>query len=534
MLKNIKSIYCFKNIVTIISEKRKLDLVKYNKKMQKTLDINLFDYRLLSKKYIIYEQNGKVKEYDNFNDKLIYEGEYSNKQKNGQGKEYYENGNIKFEGEYLNGKKWNGKLYHYSRRNKENIQELKEGKGYIKEFYSNDNIKYEGEYYNGQRNGKGKEYNYDGFLAFEGEYLDNKKYNVIGYDSKKNIIYKIEKGKGFIKEYDDEKKLIYEGEYLNGEKNGKGKVYNLDGQLIFEGEYLNNQRKKGKELIFVSYVSYEGEYLYGNKWNGKGYDKNHSIKYEIINGKGNIKEYLDNGELIYEGEYLNGERNGKGNEYYHGHIIYVGEYLNGKRHGKGKEYFCNDLIERIGFFGDFEESFERKMFIRRKKNKNNDKKVFEGEYLNGQRWNGKGKEFDNHGEVKYEGEYLNGKRWNGILFEYIYENDKKGVIEYFEQEITNGIEKRRKFKKKIFDSDGVLYFDGEFSNGKRNGFGKEYFKCGSLKSEGEYFDDFLNGEVKEYHFNGQLKFVGKYLKGKRTGYGKEYDFFGKLIFDGKY
>ena len=59
---------------------------------------------------------------------------------------------------------------------------------------------------------------------------------------------------------------------------------------------------------------------------------------------------------------------------------FEGEYLNGQRNGKGKEY---DI-----FTG---------------------KKKFEGEYLNGQR-NGKGKEYDKDGELEYEGEYLNGKK----------------------------------------------------------------------------------------------------------------------------
>ena len=57
---------------------------------------------------------------------------------------------------------------------------------------------------------------------------------------------------------------------------------------------------------------------------------------------------------FFEGEYLNGERNGKGKEYsYDGKLKFEGEYLNGKRHGKGKEYL-------------------NKLF-------------FEGEYLNGER-----------------------------------------------------------------------------------------------------------------------------------------------------
>ena len=37
-------------------------------------------------------------------------------------------------------------------------------------------------------------------------------------------------------------------------------------------------------------------------------------------------------ELIFEGEYLNGERNGKGKEYYYnGNLEFEGEYLNGER-----------------------------------------------------------------------------------------------------------------------------------------------------------------------------------------------------------
>jgi len=44
--------------------------------------------------------------------------------------------------------------------------------------------------------------------------------------------------------------------------------------------------------------------------------------------------------LEFEGEYLNGEKNGKEKEYYlNNKLQYEGEYLNGKRNGKGKEYF---------------------------------------------------------------------------------------------------------------------------------------------------------------------------------------------------
>ena len=106
-------------------------------------------------------------------------------------------------GEYLNGRKWNGKVYNIDR----SIYILKDGKGFIKE-YKYTLIRYrliffEGEYVNGQRNGKGKKY----------------------------IIH------------NDKIKMKFEGEYLNGKKHGKGKKYK-NGNLIIEGEYSNEGIKK--------------------------------------------------------------------------------------------------------------------------------------------------------------------------------------------------------------------------------------------------------------------------------------------------
>ena len=43
--------------------------------------------------------------------------------------------------------------------------------------------------------------------------------------------------------------------------------------------------------------------------------------------------------------------------------------------------------------------------------------------MNGNRWNGKGVEYNFNGDIEFEGEYLNGKKWNGIVKEYNYEDD---------------------------------------------------------------------------------------------------------------
>jgi len=62
-------------------------------------------------------------------------------------------------------------------------------------------------------------------------------------------------------------------------------------------------------------LMFEGEYLDGKRWNGKGYNKYHKIKFEIKDGNGKGKEYYSNGLLKFEGEYLNGKINGKIKEY---------------------------------------------------------------------------------------------------------------------------------------------------------------------------------------------------------------------------
>ena len=67
------------------------------------------------------KKNGKGKEY--YTDgKLKFDGEYLNGIYNGQVKEYYQDGTLCFEGEYLNGKKWNGKYNEYIRVQKNNIK----------------------------------------------------------------------------------------------------------------------------------------------------------------------------------------------------------------------------------------------------------------------------------------------------------------------------------------------------------------------------------------------------------------------------
>ena len=109
MLKNIKSSYFFQIVFSFLYEKQKLKIIKYNKNLQKNININIINYKYFKGNYIIFEpdSNRIGKEYKSYNDELVFEGEYLHGMKNGKGKEY-DSGEIIFEGEYLNGIK-NGK-----------------------------------------------------------------------------------------------------------------------------------------------------------------------------------------------------------------------------------------------------------------------------------------------------------------------------------------------------------------------------------------------------------------------------------------
>ena len=112
------------------------------------------------------KRNEDGKEYD-YDGNLIFEGEYLYNYKF-KGKEYI-NGKLVYEGDYFFNKKWNGKGY---AKDGNIIYEIHNGSGYIKEYYYNGNIEYEGNYLKGKRNGKGKEYYSNGKLKYEGKYFD--------------------------------------------------------------------------------------------------------------------------------------------------------------------------------------------------------------------------------------------------------------------------------------------------------------------------------------------------------------------------
>ena len=124
-LKNIKSLYLINRIFSFLYQNIKLDFISYSNYWQKKLKLNIEDIKIASKKYKIIDKNKFGREYLLNSNILIFEGEYLDKKRNGKGKEYHYDGRIKFKGEFMKGKKINGKEYD---NNGYLISIIKEGK----------------------------------------------------------------------------------------------------------------------------------------------------------------------------------------------------------------------------------------------------------------------------------------------------------------------------------------------------------------------------------------------------------------------
>ena len=411
---------------------------KYKLKIEKDNFKSIDNHRKQGNNIFIKDRDGNWKLHTSMSDFLTYEGEYQNGIKNGKGKEYK-----LISINLISNSKRNDKIIEKSKINLikelqkseffENIRFKSENQvGIIninkEEFIYYRKLEYVGEFNNGKRwNGKGKENN--SFLFFEGEYLNGKFWNGIIklFNSKGNISFEGEysQGKRKGKEYDNDINYILEGEYLDKKINGKRIEYDYKGKKIFEGEFLKGKKNgKGIEYDDKGNIIFEGEYSNDKKWNGKEYNYKGNKHFEqgYINGvkkeKIIIKEYFKD-KLIFEGEYKDGKKNGKGIEYFKNKLIYEGEYKDGKRNGKGIEY-----------------NFEGGKFV--------------GEFKDGKKWDGTG--YNGKTEIDYE--IINGY---GIVKEYY---------------------------------DGKLIFEGEYINGKREGYGKEYdFLTGNLKHRGIFCSD---------------------------------------------
>ena len=143
-----------------------------------------------------------------------------------------------------------------------------------------------------------------------------------------------------------------------------------------------------------------------------------------------------------------------------------------------------------------------------------------GQLINGLR-HGKGTVYYKKNEkIKYEGDFVNGK-YEG--FGELYNENGKIIYKGY-------------FKNNKYEGNGKLYdyFDyiGPFVNGLKQGKGIEYHKNGNIHYEGYFKNDKYEGNVKLYFDNGNIEYEGPFVNGLKHGKGKQYYDNGNIKYEG--
>ena len=438
----------------------------------------------------------------------IYEGEYVNEIKDGYGKILYNNGGF-YIGNWVNYEKVGKGILYYKKDNpryegefsadlfngqgkliEENgeyyignfIEGLKFGNGI--EYYKNNSIKYEGEFDLGKYNGFGK-YNFIGkanTFFYIGNFIMGKMKGQCQIYANKRLLFE-----GDYDNFNTNGGKIYigNGEYYigdlrNGFKEGKGKIVNSNNEIIYEGDFLNNNLE-GEGKMYHNDVYYSGEF-----------------KKNVPDGQGKI--FDENENLIFDGNFKNGKALGKAIIFdKNNNIKFNGNYKNNKKNGYGIYNEGNMRYE--GYFVDNKFDGEGKIF-------RDNRLLYAGELKEG-KMNGFGTLYDNKGNIKYIGHFINNEKYGEEETEN-FENDC-----YY---IGNFVNNKKNGHGKIFNNKNEIIFDGEFMNDKKNGYGTEYFRDFDLYIKGNIKDGEFHGFVEIYFIENNYKYgEGYFNNGKIEG-----------------
>jgi antitoxin component YwqK of YwqJK toxin-antitoxin module len=367
----------------------------------------------------IYYPNGKIKKAVNFENGL----------ESGIAREYDTIGNIIALYEYKR-----GFVTNYERINRSDKNGWKQG--VWKDFYENGNVKWEITYKDNKKNGYFKQYSQDGNLTEVVKYIDD-----IRQEEAKEVIklevktdyypngkpktiasYRKNVPEGVRREFSEDGKVtagyvFEEGKIISqgiideeGIKNGPWKDFYRDGQLKSEGIY-NKDKRVGEWKFYYNngQVEQSGKYNKNGKPDGlwKWNYPDGSLKREenFLNGlsEGIMTEYDEQSKIICQGEYIAGLEEGKWT-YHTGDRWEEGTYRGGMRNGEWKSYYPDGKLS------------------------------FEGNYIDDNP-NGRHTWYWDNGNRKDEGKFIMGRK-DGDWITFNYDGTPFLVISY-----KNGIEK---------------------------------------------------------------------------------------------
>ncbi len=347
-----------------------------------------------------YNKEGKIISILEYNYGVLKQQQQINRvdkagEKNGLWKEFYENGKVKEETNFVSGKKSGysksylptGSLANIVKYEDDtlllDVPELTTNLEVRNEYYEDGSIKKTGTYLEGLAEGTHKEYSPEGKITNAKIFKED---SLIG----EGLIDEAGNRQGPWKEFHPSRQLKAKGDYANGLRIGdwlfffpNGKLeqkgrYDKKGRpqglwqwyypnenLLREENYLNGQREgtltewndSGKVITKGDYI----ESLKEGKWFYQIQDYREEGVYKTDNKDGPWESYyVENGHLRFAGKFIEGLPDGKHSFYYYdGRLSEEGKYIMGNKDGKW-QYFNPDgtLLLTISFKNGREVKFD--------------------------------------------------------------------------------------------------------------------------------------------------------------------------------
>jgi antitoxin component YwqK of YwqJK toxin-antitoxin module len=315
----------------------------------------------------IFYTSGKVKQVIPFDKGL----------ENGIGYEYAEDGTIITVIDYRQG--YVKKQEKINRRDKNNQKQ-----GNWKDFYANGNIKWEGKFTNDKKDGYFKEYSEKGDLLATTKFVDGKQQKDAPELAKIEVkreyyetgVVKYTGGfredgtpEGLHKEFSPKGEVINSRIFKDGAVVAEGvmdsknleqgiwKEYHTNGQLKSQGEYKDG-KKVGEWVFYHPNGKVEQKGKYDKKGRAQGewkwyYESGNILREEVYVDdqlEGPMTEYAEDSKVITKGEYLEGLKEGAW-VYEMGDYREEGKYTADKRVGMWKHFYTSD--NQLRFEGNF-------------------------------------------------------------------------------------------------------------------------------------------------------------------------------------
>ncbi len=308
--------------------------------------------------------------------------------------------------------------------------------------------------------------------------------------------------------YSDSGKLSQEFPVVNGMANGLCRTYYDSGAVFEEFTMVNDELHgvmktfyRNETLRLENSIKNEPYYLKLAYW---------ETPYENGKKQGIEKGYFEDGVLVYEGKWDNGQIVLEKTYHENGSLAVETPFSDREFNGVVKFYYpSGKLFQEIPFVDGM---------IHGMRVIHHSAEPFSQDFYTDDHF------FDidqNPSWGKQTIPYADGKK-NGI--EAIYDANGKLFNETtWECGKQNGIDRG------YDESTGKVFWEGEFVNGVHHGLERTYYDDGSLKTEGMRMNGKKNGVEKLYDESGRLRRITHYMDGKKDGEIVVFDENGSLI-----